>query len=181
MFKLKWPSKYSPLFEIDPSRRFLYCSAVFQLIDFDALLYFCHFFCFTIVSTSAKYFEDSSHGRETTKSHLGRDGVTGRWGTRGHAFFKNYWTSAQCGQLRCHAACLCKSPIMKWTNVLSLKNNTEAKPASCHIIRRHDAVGFLEHSPSGGSLWLQRVCSPEHNFFFFFGKGGGLPLAYTVF
>ena len=62
--------------------------------------------------------------------------------------------------------CTCKSPTMKWANVLkesSKKNSLKLNSASHNNTSWYtDTDGFLEHSPSGGSLYykgpsLQRI------------------------
>ena len=59
-----------------------------------------------------------------------------------------------------HSAARCRQvPIMKWANALkSLQKNSLKLNATSHSIAswHTDIDGFLEHSPSGGSLYYKR-------------------------
>ena len=70
-----------------------------------------------------------------------------------HAVLGQKWLNTQCGEGRCAR----KSPIMKWANALkesSKKNSLKSNAASHNNASWYtDTDGFLEHSPSGGSLY----------------------------
>ena len=73
--------------------------------------------------------------------------------------------------------CAPKSPIMKWANMFRVfkKNSLKLHTASHNNTNWYtDTDGFLEHSPSGGSL-LRGTCPPEDYSRGFFG-GRGSPL-----
>ena len=62
-----------------------------------------------------------------------------------------------------------KSPVMKWTNLLTLqKNSLKPNAASRTTTNRYtDADGFLDHLPSGGKPVLQGARPLEDNSGFF--------------
>ena len=76
-------------------------------------------------------------------------------GARGHAVFGPKLLNTQRSVRRCTP----QSPIMKWANVgFFLKKKNSLKPnAASHNNTSWctDADGFLEHSPSGGSLFYK--------------------------
>ena len=74
--------------------------------------------------------------------------------------------------------CACKSPIMKWANALkesSKQNSLKLNVASHNNVSWcTDTDGFLEHSPSRGSLYYK---GPAHQKIILFFLGGA-PLWY---
>ena len=131
-------------------------------------------FCF-ISSTLAKCFPlRSFYIRENKKKCcLGKDGVNreGRaWGSC-HFLVKNCWTLSTVW-----AGVLLNYP--SWNGQIcsesSKKNSLKPHTASHNNTNWYtDTDGFLEHSPSGGSL-LQGTCPPEDYSRVFFG-GVGFP------
>ena len=112
-------------------------------------------FCFTS-STSAKHFSLRTVfiWGDKKKSHLWWDQVNRKGWVWGSCHFGQKMLNIQHGVGRC----ACKSPIMKWANALkesSKKKKNSLKPnAASHNNTSWDTDtdGFLEHSPSGGSL-----------------------------
>ena len=91
--------------------------------------------------------EDFFHpGRQ--KSSSGQDRVSREGGAQGSSCFGKKLLNTQCSVGRCTG----KSPIMKWANTLkesSKKPNTASHKNTSWCT---DTDGFLEPSPSGGSL-----------------------------
>ena len=93
---------------------------------------------------------------ETKSSHSGWDWVNRKGGAwRSYSFWsKTAEHSAWCGQ------CAHKSPIMKWAKCwkrVFQKNFTEAERSLYNNASWYtDTEGFLEHPPSGGSLYYKR-------------------------
>ena len=89
-----------------------------------------------------------------TKSHLGRDWVNREGGARGSSCFWSE-TTEHCSVGRGAR----ESPIMKWANALTESSkNIPLKPsAASHTTTNWctDTDGFLEHSPSSGSLYYK--------------------------
>ena len=106
---------------------FFHCSKQFWnssiLMPFGASVVF----CFTS-ATSAKFFPLRTFftQRNKKKSHFGRDWVNSGVGYGGHAIFGQKLLNTQCGVGRC----TCKSPIMKWANVLKESSKSSLKPNS---------------------------------------------------
>ena len=138
---------------------------VFELVDFDAFLCFCHFFCFTS-SPSEKHFSLRTFlhpGKQTQTSLLGRDWVNevGVVEHGGHAVF-----SQKLNTQRSVGKCIRKSPIMKWANTLkNLQKNSLKLNIAFHNNASWytDTDGFLECSLSWGKPVLQEACPPEDN------------------
>ena len=155
MFKLQSPSKYFPFNAIYPLRLFSHCSKQFLnlliLMPFSASA----IFCFTS-STSAKCFPLRTFFIQGNKrkSLLGWDLVNREDGTRESCSFlvKNCWTLSLvwAGPLINHPSW---NGQMHWVfKENSLKPNTAShNNASWYT----DTDGFLEHSPSGGSLYYK--------------------------
>ena len=116
MCKLQSPSKYSPFDAIHVLRYFLQYSSQFWTYWFWCLLVLLLFF----VSPLSHQQNNSLWGlfslRETRKSHLGGNLWIRRKGYGGHAVLGPKLLNIQCNVGRC----ACKSPIMKWANVLKV-------------------------------------------------------------
>ena len=114
-------------------------------------------FCFTS-STSAKHFPLRTFSiRETNKNVAqGEIRLIGRVEHKGHAVLGQKLLNTQCFVV---GRCAQQSPIMKWANALkesSRKNSPKPKAASHNNASWcTDTGGFLEHSPSGGSLYYK--------------------------
>ena len=76
-----------------------------------------------------------------------------RVGHRGPAVFGQKLQNTQCSVCRC----TCKSPIMKRTNALSLQKNSLKLNTASHNNASWctNTDGFLQHSPSQGSLYYK--------------------------
>ena len=120
LFKLQSLSKYSQFNAMHLFRLFFpMLKTVFELIDFDTFLCFCHFFSF-ISSTSAKWF--SLGAFLSTQRKIGWIGKV-KHGV--HGDFVQKLVNIQHGVGRgTH-----QSPIMKWENTLNVKKKkiTEAE------------------------------------------------------
>ena len=96
MFKLQSPSNYPPCDAQHLSTHFFpLLKTVFELIDFDAFLCFCHFLFH--LSHRAKHFPLRTFfsSRKQNKVAWGEIGWIGRVGHRGHAFFgRKLWPRA---------------------------------------------------------------------------------------
>ena len=98
-------------------------------------------------------FEDFFHPGKQEKVVQDETGGTGRVGHVGHAVLGQKLLNTQHGVGRCAH----KSPIMKQANALkeySKKNSLKSNAPSHNDSNWYtDADGFLEHSPSGGSVY----------------------------
>ena len=153
MFKLQSLSKYSPSDAIHLSRCFFHCSKHFLnssiFMPFSAsAVFLSHLFHIS----KTFLFEDFFHPGNI-KSFSGRDWINTEGGGQGSCRFWSKLPNTQCNVGRCTR----KSPIMKWANALSLQKNSPKSNAasdnnaSCYT----DTCGFLEHTPSGGSLYYK--------------------------
>ena len=127
MFKLDSPSRYSSSDAMHLLRHFFHCSKQFLnssiLMPFSASAIFC-----STYSTLAKRFSLStfSYGETTTKKVTwGEIGWIGSVGHGVHVIFGQKLMNTQCGV----GKCACKSPTIKWANVLekSFKKSAEGK------------------------------------------------------
>ena len=155
MFKLQLPSKYSHFDAIYLPRCFFHCSIQFLNLSILTPFSASAILCFTS-STSAKHFPLRSFLIQGNKKKViwGEIRWIGRVGHRGHDIFGQTLLNTQHSVGRGAR----KSPIMKWANTLSLQKKNSLKPntTSHNNISWHtDTDGFLEHSPSGGSLYYK--------------------------
>ena len=90
----------------------------------------------------------SSRGNKVT---WGQDQVNRESGAQGHAIFgkKLQYTQRSVGR------CTCKSPIMKWANVLKESSKKFTEASHNNDIWYTDTDGTLEHLPSRGSLYCK--------------------------
>ena len=153
MFKFQAPSRYSPLDAIHLWRCFFHCSKHFSnlsvLMPFSA----CHFLFHLFHISKMFPFEDFFHPGTQKKVPRGEIGCMAGVEHGGHAIFSQKLMNTQHGVGRCAH----KSPIMKWANTWresSKKNSLKLNTASHNTTSWYtDTEGFLEHSPSGGSLY----------------------------
>ena len=146
MFKLQSPSKYFPFDAIHPSRCFSTAQNSFWTCWFWCLLVLLPFFV-----SPLPYWQNVSLWRlfssgQTKNVARGEIGWIGRIGHGGYVVFGQKLLNTQRGVGRY----TCKSPIMKWTNALSLqKNSLKLNTASHNNTSWYtDADGCLEHLPS---------------------------------
>ena len=98
-------------------------------------------------------FEDFLHQGKQTKVTQGKIWSTGRMRHRGHAVLGQTPLDTQHSVGRCAH----KSPIMKWANVLNLQKKKSLKPNTASHSNASWCTGtngFLEHSPTRGSLYV---------------------------
>ena len=113
--------------------------------------------CWQNISLWGEYFEGFFSSRKIKKHRPGQDPRIGRLGhcRGGHAVFSKKLLNTQ----RDVGRWACKSPIMKWANTMkesSKKNSLKPNTASHNNASwSTDTDGFLEHSPSGGSLYYK--------------------------
>ena len=120
-------------------------------------------FCFTSsTSANVSLWRLFSSGETKISCSESKIRWIGRVGHGGHAVFGQKLLNTQCGVGRCAG----KSLIMKWVNTLKESSKTNSlKPNSASHNNANwytNTDGFLEHSPSGGSLYykgptLQRI------------------------
>ena len=157
MFKLQSPSQDSPFDAIHLLRYFFHCSKLFLnsliLMSFSVLAIFL-FYLFHMgkMFPFEDFFMAGGGGRGINRSH---SGWRGRVGYGGHAVFSQKLQNTQRGVGRC----TCKSPIMKWANMLKesskkIQINLLKPNAASHNTTSWytDTDEFLEHSRSGESL-----------------------------
>ena len=152
-FKLQSPSKYSTFDAIHLSRLFPLLKSVVDLVDFDAFLCFCHFLFHLFFFGVMFPFEDFFHPGKQKKS-LGEIWWIGRVGHRVMLFLVK-----KCWALRAvWAGALVEYPSWngqtQWKSLQknSLKLNTASHNNTSWYT---DTDGFLEHSPSQGSLYYK--------------------------
>ena len=113
---------------------------------------FCRFLFHLFHISKTFLFEDFFHPGKQKKVTWGEIGWIGRLGHGGHTVFGQK-LNIQCGVGRC----TCKSPIMKWANALKESSKKQSlKPSAASHNNASwctDTDGFLEHSPSRGSLY----------------------------
>ena len=94
------------------------------------------------------------HPWKKKKSCLGRDSVNREGGAWGPCGLGQKLLNTQCSVGRCAP----ESPTMKWANTLE-KSFKKCKEAKCSLSQQCQLVyctdGFLEHPPSGGSLYYK--------------------------
>ena len=143
MFELWSPSKCSPFDATHLSRCFSYCSKQFLhlsiLIPFSASAVF-GFTC----SLSAKCFPLRTSSSRKTKKEVsqGPDQVNRKGGTWGSCHF---WSKIAEPSMRC-------GQVHSQTTLHEMKPNAASHNTSCALT---DTDGFLEHSPSRGSLYYK--------------------------
>ena len=125
MFKLQPPSKYSPFDTIHLLRCLSHCSK--QLLNLTIVMPVsaCAISCF-ISSTWAKHFPLRMffiQGNNNKKITQGESRRIGSVGHGGHAIFGQKLLNTQHSVGRC----TCKSPIMKWANVLKVFKTNSLK------------------------------------------------------
>ena len=134
------------------SKHFFHCSKQFLssliLMPFSASV----IFCFTS-STSAESFPLRTFfsSEEPKKCHSGQGWVIREGEAWGSCRSGQKLLNTQCDVSRCAR----KSSVMKWANLERVfkKNSLKLKAASHNNARWYtDTDGFLEHSPSRGSL-----------------------------
>ena len=134
-FKLQSPSKYSPPVAVHLSRCFFHVSE--QCLNSSILMPFCAFafFLFYLFHISnTVLFEDFFHSGKQ-KMLLGGDQVNMEGGAQESCcFLVKKLLNTQCSVGRC----TCKSPIVKWENVLSLQ--TKFIEAKCSLSQQHQLV-----------------------------------------
>ena len=171
MLKLQSPSKYSPFDAIHLSRCFFHCSKQFlnllTLMPFSASAIFVP----SLPCWQNFPFEDIFHAQKHKKVAPGEVGWIGRVEHRPCAVFGQKLLNTQHSMGRCAH----KSPIMKWAKSLkeSSKNALKLDTASHNNASWYtDTDGFLEHSPSWGSLYYKGPTLQKIILFW----GGGAPL-----
>ena len=158
MFKLQSPSKYSP-FDVIHLWRHFFQKLLKSVLNWLTLMPFSasFVFCFTS-STTVKHFPLRTFFIWGNKQKKVAQGERGGWGTRVMPFLiKNCWTLSASW-----AGVIIKSPIMKWAKESSKKIHWSwTQPLPTMAAGNTDIGGFLEHSPSGGSLYkrptLQKI------------------------
>ena len=120
---------------------------------FWCLLVFCCFLFHPFHISKTFLFEDFFHLGKTKKVSQGKSRWVERVGFGGHAVFGQKLLNTQCSVGRCAH----KSSIMKWANMLNLpKNSLKLNTASHNNASWYtDTDGFLEPSPSRGSLYYK--------------------------
>ena len=154
IFKLQSPSKYSPVDAKHLIKTFFpLLETVFELVNFCSSFCAASVFLFHCLHISKSLpFEDFS-SRETKKSHSGQDQVNGQGEAHGSCWFlsktgQHLWAGMPINHPSWNGH-------MHWKNLqkMSLKWNTAShNNASWYT----DTDGFLEHPPSGGSLYYSR-------------------------
>ena len=154
-FKLQSPSKYSPFDVIHLSRLFFHCSNQFWTHQFWCLLVLLTFFVSPRPHRQNVSLQGLFSSGKTKKNCWGWD-----WMHRGRVVLvKNCWTLTTVW-----AGVFVNHPLWMHTHIESLqKQFTEAE---CSLSQQRQLVdctdGFLEHSPSQGSLYvLPGAHSPE--------------------
>ena len=114
MFKLQSPLKYSPFDAVHLLRRFFHRSR--QFLNLLSLMPFSTsaVFCFTSSTLTKRVPLRTFFIEETKNVILGDRWWIGRAGHKGHPIFGQKLLNTQHSMGRCS----CKSPIMKWANVL---------------------------------------------------------------
>ena len=94
-------------------------------VDFDAFQCFCCFLFYLFHTNKTLPFQDLFHQGKQKNVAWGETTRIGRVGHSGHEVFGQKLQNTQ----RCVGRCACKSPIVKWANVLkeSLKKFTEVE------------------------------------------------------
>ena len=155
MFKLQSLSKYSPFDVIHLLRCFSIAQNSFWTCQFwclSVLLPFLSSHLFHVDKTFSS--EDFFHPWKQQKVTWGETAWIGRVGHRGSAVFGQKLLNIQHSVGRCAH----KSLIMKWETLKesSKKNSLKPNEASHNNTSWYtDTDGFLEHSPSGGSLYYK--------------------------
>ena len=144
MFKLRSPSKYFPFDAIHLARCFF--PLLKTVLNLSILMPFIAsvVFCFTSPTLQNISLWGLFSSREKQKCCSGRDWVN----REGGALLNIHHSVGRCAH---------KSPTMKWANLLkdSKKNALKPNTASHNTSWYTDADGFLEHSPSQGSLYYK--------------------------
>ena len=144
IIKLQSLSKYSPFF---------HCSKQFWTCWFWCLLVLRPLFVSPLPHQQNIFLWGLFSSKETKNSCLGWNLVYGGAGHNGHAIFGQKLLNT----LHSVGRCAQKSPIRKWANALSLQKNSRKPNTASHnnTSRYSDTDGFLEHSPSRGSLYYK--------------------------
>ena len=138
MFKLQSPSQDSPFDAIHLLRYFFHCSKLFLnsliLMSFSVLAIFL-FYLFHMgkMFPFEDFFMAGGGGRGINRSH---SGWRGRVGYGGHAVFSQKLQNTQRGVGRC----TCKSPIMKWANMLKESSKKKITEVERSLSQQHQLV-----------------------------------------
>ena len=161
MFNHHSPSKYSPFAIINLSRLF---STAQKLVDFE--LWTCWFWCLLVVLFFVSHLSNwqnvpiwglFSSEKKVTQGYIK---WTGRVEHGSHDICCQKQPNTQLSVGRSTH----KSPIMKWVKLLkeSSKNSLKLNAGSHNTTSWYtDTDGFLEHSPSRGSLYYKGLALQE--------------------